>query len=119
MKNLITGILISFSIVAVSCKTAKDTQRWTVASETRDCTGVGPQKCLLVKTGGHNDWIFMYEGIEGFDYEPGYEYVLEVRQEERAQPVPADRSTYKYVLVKVVSKIKKHSEDMPSMPLVR
>lgn len=84
----------------------------TVASEKRTAMGVGPMEVLLVKEGDAKDWSFFYDGIEGFNFEPGFEYVLEVKTENVAEPVPADASSIKYTLVKEVSKTQKTSENM-------
>lgn len=85
----------------------------TVASETRTGFGVAPQSCFLVKyTPEASDWQYMYDAIEGFEYESGYEYVLLVNQLERKN-VPQDASKYVYRLKKILSKQKKHSEGMP------
>ena len=77
---------------------------------------VGPQKascsygifrgeCLEVKESRAADWTLFYSHIEGFDYEPGYEYVLKVKTEKRVNG-PADRSSIKYTLLEQVSKTK-------------
>lgn len=83
-----------------------------VASRKGDCVGVAPQKCLLVKKGADTNWTFFYSQIEGFNYEEGYEYVLEVK-EEKVENVPADASSLKYILVKEVSKTQTTSKDLP------
>ncbi|WP_230978984.1 DUF4377 domain-containing protein [Flavobacterium supellecticarium] len=88
------------------------TFRITVASQQADCTGVAPQKCFLIKKDGQKDWEFLYSGIEGFTYEAGNEYVLEVKEEKIDNP-PADGSSVKCILVKEISKIKKISENLP------
>ena len=75
---------------------------------TEDCTGVGPQKCLLVQEDsliGTDEWRFFYSGIEGFSYEPGYIYNLNVKKTDIANP-PADASSIKYELIEILSKIK-------------
>ena len=74
-----------------------------MASKQVDCTGVGKQKCYLVKEGEAKIWSYMYQSVEGFTYEPGYEYVLKVKKEKVANP-PADASSIRYILEKVVSK---------------
>lgn len=89
-----------------------ETYQITVASQKADCTGVAPQKCFLVKKDGQKDWEFWYSGIEGFNYEEGNEYVLEIKEEKVANP-PADAASVKYILVKEVSKLKKISENLP------
>ncbi len=105
-------IMFTSALLLGSCITSQQTENWVVASEMGDCTGVMPQKCLLVKKPGQTEWEYIYHGIEGFDYTPGYEYVLEVRTEEIENP-PADGSTVKYVLVKQKSKQQKTSDYLP------
>lgn len=83
-----------------------------VASETRVGHGVGPVTCLLVKYTPMEQWQYMYSRIEGFNYEPGYEYQLTVVRAERENP-PQDASKYVYKLVKVLSKEKKQSTELP------
>jgi len=81
-----------------------------VASDYADCIGVAPQKCLLVKEEGSSDWQYLYTSIEGFNYEPGYEYIIDVRKE-KVENVPADGSSLKYVLVKEIAKTPKKSDE--------
>lgn len=109
MKRLIyfLPVLLVFS----SCST-QNAVRYTVASRTADCVGVAPQKCLLIKKGDSKEWEFFYSQIEGFSYEEGYEYVLDVK-ETKLENVPADASSTKYELVKEISKTAKASEDLP------
>ncbi|MCT8341241.1 DUF4377 domain-containing protein [Flavobacteriaceae bacterium TK19130] len=69
------------------------------------CTGVGPRLCLLVQQGdqiGSDNWTKFYDGIEGFDFEPGKIKNIRVRAEEIENP-PADASSINYTLDKVVS----------------
>lgn len=86
----------------------------TIASEQADCTGVGPQKCFLIKKEGEADWSFWYSGIKDFNYESGYEYVIEVKVETVANPA-ADTSSIVYTFVKEISKTQKTSENMPNI----
>lgn len=79
---------------------------FTIASKLADCTGVAPMKCMQIKEEGAKDWTLMYASIEGFTYEEGYEYVVEVKRE-KLENVPADASSIKYTLVKEISKTKK------------
>jgi len=74
-----------------------------VGPELVDCQGVGPQKCYQVKARAEDEYRLFYAPIEGFQYEPGYEYRIEVQVEAVANP-PADASAYLYTLVDVVSK---------------
>ena len=50
---------------------------------------------LLVKANDDTSWRAVYEGIEGFDYEPGYEYKLRIKAKQLADP-PQDESTLLY-----------------------
>jgi heat shock protein HslJ len=68
-----------------------------------DCVGVAPQKCLLVKERPEDDWTYHYDQIEGFDYEPGYDYELRI-QEDNVENPPADASSIRWTLIEVVSK---------------
>ncbi|MUP47152.1 DUF4377 domain-containing protein [Gramella sp. BOM4] len=70
--------------------------------------GVGPQLVYLVQEEddiGGEDWTYQYDGIIGFDYEPGYIYNLRVRKIILDNP-PMDASAIQYVLVKTRSKEK-------------
>lgn len=99
-------------LLLMSCTTTNNIYRYTIASANADCVGVAPQKCLLVKKGDTKDWEFFYSSIDGFSYEPGYEYVLDIKEEKRDN-IPADVSSIKYTLVKEISKIAKISDNLP------
>lgn len=114
MNKVILGL---FAVVLFfgACSTTQNTEKIKVASQQGDCVGVAPMKCLLVMKEGQTDWEFFYNTIDGFTYEPGYEYVLEVKVDKVENPA-ADQSSLKYSLVKEVSKEKKTSENLPHMP---
>lgn len=77
-----------------------------VVKENRvDCIGVGPMKCMLVKFPGKQEWENFYSGIENFQYEEGYRYTLKIRVSDR-ENVPADASSKRYELLKIVRKEK-------------
>ncbi len=103
MKQL-NFILILFMVL--SCNSTRKSVTLTVASQQVDCQGEGIQKCLLIKREKQKDWEYFYNEIEGFTYESGFEYVLEIEEESIANP-PADGSSIKYKLVKQISKTKK------------
>jgi heat shock protein HslJ len=68
-----------------------------------DCTGVAPQKCMLVKENPEDDYTLFYEQIEGFNYEEGFEYELVVVEQEVEDP-PADASSIRWILLEELSK---------------
>ncbi len=105
-------VLIGALFMMLSCTEKKDVVKYTIASQTVDCSGVGRQKCMLVKKGNASDWEYFYSQIEGFNYEDGNEYVLEVEEKKIENP-PADASSIRYVLVKQISKTAKTSENLP------
>ncbi|KVT88122.1 hypothetical protein WT25_06155 [Burkholderia territorii] len=74
-----------------------------VAPQTARCTGVAPMDCLQVRGSPAEPWSLWYAGIEGFAYQPGYQYVLEVDEYRVALP-PADGSSIRWVLKRVVER---------------
>ncbi|MGK7905455.1 MAG: DUF4377 domain-containing protein [Hormoscilla sp.] len=68
-----------------------------------DCMGVAPQKCMLVREEDEQEFTYFYFGIEGFDYEPGYNYKLRVRKTPIANP-PMDASSIQWTLVEQLEK---------------
>lgn len=99
-------IFILFQCTAGSGISERDEKTIIIGAETADCTGVAPMKCLQVKESANGKWTNLYNNIEGFTYEPGYEYVLKIK-EEKAENPPADGSSIKYILIKEISRTKK------------
>lgn len=66
------------------------------------CTGVAPQMCLQVKESPEADYLLFYSNIEGFEFEPGFEYELLVNKQTVPNP-PADASSFRWTLIEVVS----------------
>lgn len=108
--NKIIFAFLCFLFLLVSCNSLRNSML-VVASEQADCVGVIPQKCYLIKSEGDADWKYFYSQIEGFTYEPGYEYVLEVKIEKKERPA-AGQSSIKYILVKEISKVQKVSNNL-------
>ncbi|UTZ24070.1 DUF4377 domain-containing protein [Vibrio campbellii] len=71
-----------------------------IAPELVDCVGVAPMKCTVV------DGNYFYDQIDGFEFEPGYEYTLQIKRIQRFTPenAPADASLYRYELIEVLEK---------------
>ncbi|RQT41772.1 DUF4377 domain-containing protein [Burkholderia cepacia] len=74
-----------------------------VAPQSVRCTGVAPMECLQVRNGPNEPWSLWYAGIEGFAYQPGYQYTLEIDEYRVARP-PADGSSIRWVLKRVVER---------------
>ncbi len=67
------------------------------------CEGEGMTECLRVRKTAKEVWTLFYTSIEGFVFEPGFEYELTV-EVSAASERPADASSKRYRLVAVVSK---------------
>ncbi|MBQ4820006.1 DUF4377 domain-containing protein [Aquimarina sp. MMG016] len=100
MKNLL--FLISCVVSLYACQ---ETKTIYIADHQVDCEGVAPQKCLLFKEKQNDEWTYFYDTIDGFDYEEGYNYQLEVSIKQIENP-PADASSLQYSLVRIISKEK-------------
>ena len=61
--------------------------------------------CLMEYNEDSDRWEFFYESIQGFDFEPGFIYTLEVRLEDRGTEIQ-DVGRYAYHLVKIIEKKK-------------
>jgi heat shock protein HslJ len=82
-----------------------------VGPELVDCVGVAPQQCMQVKTNPDGEYTLFYDQIDGFDFQEGYEYEIQVLVEPVANP-PADASALKYTLVEVVSQTPVTAEEV-------
>lgn len=116
MNKSMLLLLLSIALFFGACGGGNVNEKLTVASQQGDCVGVMPMKCLLVKAEGQTDWQFFYSSIEGFEYGPGFEYVLEVKVDSIKNPA-ADQSSLKYTLVREISKEEKVSEGLPQIPV--
>ncbi|MBX2836128.1 MAG: DUF4377 domain-containing protein [Gammaproteobacteria bacterium] len=70
-----------------------------------ECEGYWVDQCLLYKTSDGAQWAFLYEDIEGFEFEWGHEYELlvAVQQLRMGGGLPAETLEV-YRLVEIVSK---------------
>ena len=69
------------------------------------CTGVGQETCLQVREAVEAAWTLLHGAIDGFDYEPGFDYIIRVKEELIANP-PADASSLRRTLIAILSKTK-------------
>lgn len=105
MKRYLLLLLLSaFAFTACDKDDDYTVREWTIASQLGIAHGAHTlQPVLLVKTGDDISWRAVYSGIEGFDYEPGYEYRLRIKAEQLANP-PQDGSSVRYTLLEQISK---------------
>ena len=83
------------------CSESSDTTRLWIGPERVECEGVAPMMCLQVAKSEDGDYQLFYDTIEGFDYEEGTSYVIDVSITEVENP-PADASSLQYTLVEIV-----------------
>lgn len=74
-----------------------------VAEVRLPCIGLIPQECLLVRSRPTQEFGLFYSGIEGFDYESGYRYLVRVSRHRLRNP-PADGSSIEYRLIRIESR---------------
>lgn len=106
MKIYLYFLVVILSVLSCE-KDENKNETWWINSARKDCVGVGPMSCLQIQKGEDFDasnWQLFYDLIEGFEYEPGYIYQIKVNVTKKAEPIPADASSLKYELVKIVSK---------------
>ena len=101
------GLFVSsLFLLLVGCQTVKpadNTKTFYIDSTLADCVGVAPMKCMKVKQDPNADWEYFYGSIQGFDYQPSYQYTLKVKQFDIANP-PADAPSIRYELVEIINK---------------
>lgn len=76
-----------------------------VAPQLAPCTGVAPMQCLQVRYDTTGPWTLFYSPIEGFTFEAGYQWRLEVERRTVANP-PADGSRYAWRLRRVLGRVR-------------
>jgi len=76
-----------------------------IAAARVPCQGFVPQECILVRRHPDTEWTFFFAPIEGFDYQPGFEYTIKVLQRPIRNP-PADGSSASFHLVSILRKVR-------------
>jgi hypothetical protein len=106
VRRLLWIVLIGTAAAIATCgdsPTEPEVMVLWVAPYEVDCVGVGPQKCLLVSTNPDEDWEYLYAGIRGFTFEPGFTWRLRVRRLPVADPA-ADAGSMQLVLLEILDK---------------
>ena len=92
---------VALGVALTGCSDSTDTTRLWIGPERVECEGVAPKMCLQVAESEDGDYQLFYDTIEGFDYQEGTSYVIDVSITEVENP-PADASGLQYTLVEIV-----------------
>ncbi len=113
MKILNVFFTLVTIVFLTSCNSSQKATKQNMKIETFwinsskvDCVGVGPMSCMQIQKGDimtFKNWQNFYSRIEGFTYQPGYIYKLEVEDLD-PKLVPADAPSKRYKLVEVLKK---------------
>lgn len=115
MKTYLILLLFSISIILNACSNDDNTAeivQLRVNHFKQTAMGVGPKLVLQTQEAqeiGTDKWNYFYSNIKGFNYEPGFIYLLSVEKQQISDP-PQDDSAIKYILRKVISKEKVETE---------
>ena len=88
-------------IVQPTLSPSPEVMEVSVGPQLESCVGSYPMMCMVV------DGDLFYDEIEGFDFEPGYEYKLRIEQYDRwpnTDEPPQDAGKYGYRLIEVLQK---------------
>ena len=92
---------VALGVALTGCSDSTDTTRLWIGPERVECEGVAPMMCLQVAESEDGDYQLFHDTIEGFDYQEGTSYVIDVSITEVENP-PADASSMQYTLIKIV-----------------
>lgn len=104
---LMTGVVrltlasVGLGVALTGCSESPDTTRLWIGPERVECEGVAPMMCLQVAESEDGNYQLFYDTIEGFGYQEGTSYVIDVSIIEVENP-PADASSLQYTLVEIV-----------------
>lgn len=97
---------VSLALLLAACGNSdvdNKTVQVQVAPQEVACTGITKQRCLEVRFADNESWQLYYGSIKGFTFKPGFQYLLEVRQQHQQQDNP-NESQLAWELVKEVSR---------------
>lgn len=74
-----------------------------IGPELLPCYGLGPNLCMYVRPYGSPIWDYFDGEIEGFVFEPGFDYLIRVERTLLKNP-PAGGSMFRFVLIDIIRK---------------
>ncbi len=106
MKNPAAYCCLLAMLATAGCNsdsTTTETRTFYVNHHKAECGAAALVMCLQTKVNLDDNWLNFFDVIQGFDYEWGYTYKIEVKVETVENP-PADASSLKYTLLSVLEK---------------
>lgn len=103
MKTLFCFLNICLILCFQQCVNKPETFILELKPYKSSCIGEGVRCCFIAKRNG--DWKPFYSNINGFNYEWGHSYKIEVKSEPVKKQIQ-DESSMKYRLLKVIKKEK-------------
>ena len=105
LKTLIPFLVVALSLYSCKKENQKEEIKTLIVADAKvDGTGwYAMSKCYQVKEQESQAWMKFCDPIEGFDYQEGFEYVIEVDVYDIPNP-PQDGSSKRYVLKRIISK---------------
>ncbi|MEZ4850330.1 MAG: META domain-containing protein [Bacteroidia bacterium] len=107
MKNSFLLHILLIILITQACNSSKSVL-WVSGMKTECSAGAGKILCLQVHKGEDLEdpqWENFYAQIEGFEFEEGYLQKIKVKgQKLNFEEIPADASSIKYSLIKVLEK---------------
>lgn len=82
---------------------------WYVNKDLQDCVGVVKTKCMQIKDSKDGSWQNLFGLIEGFKFDKGRFYLIEVERTKIANPA-ADGSAYSHKLIRIIKEAKKEKD---------
>lgn len=110
-KHILSITLISLFLI-IGCGWDEHIETLIIGPYKVDCVGAFEQECYLEFNVERQRWEFFYEGIQGFEFEPGFIWTLKVSLHEREEGIQ-DVGRYAYRLVAVIDKEEASVDEMP------
>lgn len=102
-------MILLLSLIGFISSNAQNIFEIEVAPKKYDCMGFIQQTCFKVRFKDSADWEYMYENIEGFNYQTGYNYRILIKIEKIENP-QADASNRKISFIEMIEKTESVSD---------
>ncbi len=110
MKHIAIVVLLVLIACGTRTKPTTVTETLEIASFKVTCQGIGDSQCMQVRKQGQKNWAEFNIPIQGFEYQQGYKYTIEVtKQNLDPSKIPGTAASLNYTLVKQIRKQKENT----------